>query len=193
MDTKRTGKHRNDNLQSSRLAFWMISLMHDNPLIPAIKKPHTTLEAAGLKPGQKVLEVGCGPGFYTIPAARIVGAEGMIYAVDVNPLAVKRIETKMRKYGMENIKPILGNAADCGIADGSIDLAFVFGLRYIAGGLSGLVSGIRDVLKTGGILLFERTTGSEYKLIQEVTGAGLTMLEKKGRILVFVKKENNPE
>ena len=37
---------------------------------------------------QKVLEVGCGPGFFTIPTAKIVGEEGVVYAADVHPLHV---------------------------------------------------------------------------------------------------------
>jgi len=75
----------------SNFAFWIISVMHDNPLLPIFRNPYRLLEVAGLKSGQKVLEVGCGPGFFTLPAAKIVGEEGYIYAVDVHPLAIKKV------------------------------------------------------------------------------------------------------
>ncbi|MCK4785694.1 MAG: hypothetical protein KAV87_18205, partial [Desulfobacteraceae bacterium] len=52
------------DLLSSRIAFMIISLMHDNPLLPILKNPYKILRAAGLKLGQKVVEVGCGPGFF---------------------------------------------------------------------------------------------------------------------------------
>jgi ubiquinone/menaquinone biosynthesis C-methylase UbiE len=52
--------------------------MHDNPLLPLVRNPYKLLKAAGLEEGQKVIEVGCGPGFFTIPAARIVGDEGHV-------------------------------------------------------------------------------------------------------------------
>jgi len=187
MNTKIVQRRHSDDLHASGVAFWMISLMHDNPLLPHLKNPYRSLETAGLKPGQKVIEVGCGPGFFTISAAKMVGDNGIIYAVDVNQRAIKRVEEKMRKYGIDNIKPILGNAADSGLQDSSIDLAFIFGLRYIAGGLSNLISEMYRVIKSGGILSFEKTTGSDDKLVEEVERAGFVKTDRKGRIFVFTK------
>lgn len=45
----------------SNFSFRIISFMHDNPLLPIFRNPYKLLKAARLKPGQKVLEVGCGP------------------------------------------------------------------------------------------------------------------------------------
>jgi ubiquinone/menaquinone biosynthesis C-methylase UbiE len=188
MSIKIAERHHFDDLHGSGVAFWMINLMHDNPLLPLLKNPYRLLESAGIKAGQKVLEVGCGPGFFTIPAAKMVGDKGLIYAIDVNQRAIKRIEEKKRKYGIENIRPILGNAANSGLQDSTIDLAFVFGLRYIAGGLDNLVSEMYRTLKVGGILSFEKTTGSSEKLVNEVERAGFVKTEKKGRIFVFAKR-----
>ncbi len=190
MNTKIVERHHFDDLHASGPAFWMISLMHDNPLLPLLKNPYRSLETAGLKLGQKVVEVGCGPGFFTIPAAKIVGTSGIVYAVDVNPRAVKRVEAKIRKCGIDNIKPILGNAANSGLPDSSIDLSFIFGLRYIAGGLSNLISEMYRILKSGGILSFEKITGSDDKLIEEVERAGFIKTTKKGRVFVFAKRGN---
>ena len=187
MNNKIVERRHSEDLHASGLAFWMISIMHDNPLLPHLKNPYRSLETAGLKPGQKVMQVGCGPGFFTIPAAKMVGDNGLIYAIDVNHRAIKRVEEKMRKYSIDNIKPILGNAAYCGMQDSSIDLAFIFGLRYIAGGLSNLISEMYRVLKPGGTLSFEKTTGSDEKLVEEVEGAGFIKTDRKGRIFVFTK------
>jgi len=85
-------------------AFKVMSLIHDNPLQWVFRNPYRLLKAAGLKPGQKVLEVGCGPGFFTIPAAKIVGEKGVIYALDNHPLAIKRVQEKLKKEGIENVK-----------------------------------------------------------------------------------------
>jgi len=190
MGTTFKGKNHFDNLHTSRLSFWMISLMHDNPLLPHLKNPYRLLEAAGLSRGQKVMEVGCGPGFFTIPAAKIVGNAGIVYATDVNPLAIERVEQKIRSQGIQNVKPMLINAASSGLQDSSIDLSFVFGLRYISGGLSHVLSEMHRILKPGGLLSFEKTIGSAAGLIEDVEKAGFVSSERKGRIFIFVKKHN---
>ena len=172
----------------SNFAFGIISLMHDNPLVPIFRNPYRLLEAAGLKSGQKVLEVGCGPGFFTIPAAKIVGEEGSIYAVDTHPLAIKKVKEKVEKEGIKNVNPILANASDTRLPDQSIDLAFIFGLRYIAGGLENLISEMYRILKPEGVLSFEKTRGSEKKLISEVERGRFIYSKKEARIFLFVKK-----
>jgi ubiquinone/menaquinone biosynthesis C-methylase UbiE len=171
----------------SKFAFRIISLMHDNPLLPYFKNPQRLLKAAGLKPGQKVLEVGCGPGFFTIPAARIVGKEGVIYAVDVHPLAIERVKEKIDREGIKNVEPILANASNTGLPDRSIDLAFIFGLQYIAGGLKNVIGEMYRILKIGGVLSFEKTRGSGKKLIAEVERGGFIYSGRQARIFLFAK------
>jgi len=162
--------------------------MHDNPILSLVKNPYKLLKAAGLKEGQEVLEVGCGPGFFTIPAAKIVGNEGLVYAVDIHPRAIERVKEKLDREGVKNIRPVLANASDTGLADASVDLAFLFGLRHIAGGLEEVISEIHRILKPGGVLSFEKTRGSEKGLIDEVERGGFTYTIKHRRIFVFTRK-----
>jgi ubiquinone/menaquinone biosynthesis C-methylase UbiE len=173
---------------TSNIAYWMIRLMHDNPVLPLVRNPNKLLKAAGLEEGHKVLEVGCGPGFFTIPAARIVGDEGHVYAVDIHPRAVERVKKKIEKEALSNITASCINASDTGLPGESVDLAFLFGLRYIAGGLENVIFELRRVLKPGGILSFEKTKGSESELIQEVERGGFSYSVRQGRILLFTKK-----
>jgi cobalt-precorrin-6B (C15)-methyltransferase len=50
-----------------------------------------------------VLDFGCGSGTYTIPAAKAVGATGRVYALDINPRALDRVERKAERAGLRNI------------------------------------------------------------------------------------------
>ena len=187
MRDKTTKRQRHTELHASRFAFWTITLMHDNPLLPIFRNPYKLLRAAGLRQGQKVLEVGCGPGFFTIPAAKIVGEEGLIYAIDVNPFAIRRVKNKIAKERLRNVKPSLTNASNTGLPESSIDLAFLFGLRYVAGGLGNVLSEMYRILKPGGLLSFEKPRGSGEELIQEVERAGFSFVDRRGRIFLFTK------
>lgn len=189
MRNKTTEKQPHTDLHAFRFAFWIITLMHDNPLLSIFRNPYKLLRAAGLKQGQKVLEVGCGPGFFTIPAAKIVGEEGLIYAIDINAFAIRRVKNKIAKEGLKNVKPSLTNASNTGLPENSIDLTFLFGLRYVAGGLGDVVSEMYRILKPGALLSFEKTRGSGEELIQEVERAGFCHVDRKGRIFLFTKEE----
>ena len=85
------------------------------------------------------------------------------------------------------VKPILTNASDTGLPDRSVDLAFLFGLRYIAGGLENVIAEIYRILKLGGVLSFEKTRGSAKKLIAEVERGGFIYSGRQARIFLFTK------
>ena len=112
----RTENYKNfDGKRMALLCFKVIALIHDNSLLPLDKNPYKLLKAAGFQSGQKVFEVGCGPGFYTIPAAQIAGKEGFVYAVDINPYAVERVKRKVERAEIQNVRSIHTNASNTGL------------------------------------------------------------------------------
>ncbi len=84
--------------RQGRMSFKMMSFVHET-LYGLFRDPYKALQAAGLETGQRVLEVGCGPGFFTIPAAGIVRPSGSVVALDVNPLAVEHVQKKIDERG----------------------------------------------------------------------------------------------
>lgn len=105
----------------------------------------------------------------------------------MHPLAIERVKEKIKKEGIKNVTPILANASDTGLPDRSIDLVFIFGLRYIAGGLEKVILEIHRILKPGGVLSFEKTRGSAKKLIAEVERGGFIYSGRQARIFLFTK------
>ncbi|RZN33015.1 MAG: methyltransferase domain-containing protein [Methanosarcinales archaeon] len=71
--------------------------------------------------------------------------------------------------------------------DQSIDLAFVFGLLHIAGGIEDVISEIYRVLKPDGAFSFEKTRGPEKRLIEVAEAGGFIYSERRGRIFLFIK------
>jgi ubiquinone/menaquinone biosynthesis C-methylase UbiE len=64
------------------------------------------LRKVGLRPGQTVLDFGCRVGHYTIPAARVVGENGLVYAIDTEEYALKELHQKAKAHNLTNIRII---------------------------------------------------------------------------------------
>jgi demethylmenaquinone methyltransferase/2-methoxy-6-polyprenyl-1,4-benzoquinol methylase len=67
-------------IMESRLRQWLLN-------------PVKTLRGAGIQPGQTVLEVGCGTGFFTMPAAQLIGDQGCLVAMDVLSKYTERVSS----------------------------------------------------------------------------------------------------
>jgi ubiquinone/menaquinone biosynthesis C-methylase UbiE len=89
--------------------------------------PQKILEGVEGLSGQMVLEVGCGTGFFTIPAARLIGDQGRLMALDVLPEAVELVSQKVQAADLENVWVVKGDALDTGLDPESFDIALLFG------------------------------------------------------------------
>jgi demethylmenaquinone methyltransferase/2-methoxy-6-polyprenyl-1,4-benzoquinol methylase len=59
--------------------------------------PEKLLQYSGIKSGQTVLEIGCGSGFFTIPASKMLGEEGKLYSIDINSADVNETQKKVNE------------------------------------------------------------------------------------------------
>jgi ubiquinone/menaquinone biosynthesis C-methylase UbiE len=112
----------------ARFLFRLMARVMDSPLRYRLSDPVRILEGAGIQPGQEVLEIGCGTGFFTIPAAELVGDKGHVYAMDPHPLAIDEVARKIQDAGLTNVRLIKADATEAGLASGCIDLALLFGV-----------------------------------------------------------------
>ena len=159
--------------RTNKLHFKMMSFVHET-LYGLFRDPDKALKAAELEPGQKVLEVGCGPGFFTVPAARIVGEEGSVLAFDINPVAVEHVRRKIEEAGVTNARVIVADATKTDLPAGSFDLAFVFGLARPIGDMAAIWAELHRLLKPQGILSIEGRLRPPERLFRFVRRQGRT-------------------
>ena len=118
-----------------------------------LMNPMKTLQGAGIEPGQTVLEVGCGTGFFTIPAAELIGDQGCLVAMDALSDYTKRVSKKIQVAGLENISVIKRDALDTGLDAASIDKVLLFGvIPFPFLPLNRLLPEMHRILKTEGSL-----------------------------------------
>ncbi len=169
------------------ISFFFIKFMHDNALLKALIDPVQLLRELGLHEGHHVMEVGCGPGFFTLGAARVVGEHGRVYAYDVNPHATDYVKSKLVKQSIRNVQVETRNAAETGLPGSCIDFVFVTGVPHVAGGKQTLLEEIVRVLNPGGILAYKPSRGNPASLIDAAIKLGLERREDRKRFLIFRK------
>ncbi|HYF04802.1 MAG TPA: methyltransferase domain-containing protein [Patescibacteria group bacterium] len=72
-------------------------------------KPENIIAQVALRSGDRVADFGCGSGFYTIPAAKAVGASGLVYAFDLLDEKLSATLSAARGFGLHNVKPVRAN------------------------------------------------------------------------------------
>lgn len=128
----------------------------ENPERTRLLPPEDLLRRAGLGSGMRVADVGCGPGFFTLPAARIVGPQGRVYALDISPEMLGAVKDKVQAAGLPQVEIVHSGEGEIPLPDGAVDfalLAFVLHEAVDAPQLAGEVS--RVLADRGRILLLE--------------------------------------
>jgi len=170
-----------------KISFAIIRFMHDNRLLRRLVDSAALFRSLGLKDGDTVFEVGCGPGFYTMGAAKVTGSKGTVYAYDVNPYAIRYVCRKVKNAELDNVKVENKTATDTGFPDASIDFAFVIGVPHIVGGAHCLLDEIARVVKPGGLLAYRPSRGNKDQLIHDTKHRRFHLECKKNRFLIFQK------
>ena len=125
------------------------------------QEPIAAARAAGIAEGQKVADIGAGLGYFTIPAAIIVGRTGLVYSVEPDPARSRRIRNRVVTERLENVRVLTTGAERLGdIPSGSVDLAFsAFSMHHFNDRQAGLAE-IRRILREGGsFYVWDRVPG----------------------------------
>lgn len=97
----------------------------EDPSRDAWQEPEKVIEKLALKPGDVVVDLGAGSGYFTVRMARAVGPGGKVIAVDVDSEMISYIESRKKDEGLENIETILAEPHDPKLAPSSVDLIFI--------------------------------------------------------------------
>ena len=154
-----------------------------------LSPPGRVLDEAGVKPGLHVLDYGCGPGSYTVAAAELVGQSGKVYAADINPLALRRVQQVASRKGLRNIETIQTGCAT-GLESSAIDIAILYDTFHDLEDSQGVLTELHRVLKPGCLLSFSDHHMEEGEILGGVAGGGRFRLSRRGRKTYSFSKVN---
>jgi ubiquinone/menaquinone biosynthesis C-methylase UbiE len=124
----------------------------DNPLMRAMAGG--IVRRLGIRPGMRVVDVGCGPGRLTLPVARAVGDEGEVLAVDMQRRMLDIVERRAAAVGLRNVRASESAAGGGALPAGRYDLAL---LCFVLGEIPSdrrrtAIHEIAEALRPGGML-----------------------------------------
>jgi ubiquinone/menaquinone biosynthesis C-methylase UbiE len=89
--------------------------------------PESILAQIGVKPGITFVDIGCGGGFFALPAGRMVGAKGKVYGLDASAAAIASIKEQAAREGLKNLELTVGRAEEVVVCQHCADIVF-FGI-----------------------------------------------------------------
>lgn len=158
----------------------------------AALQPEKLLRELGLHEGMTIADIGCGPGFFTIPAAQIVGPTGVTLAADIQGEMLSAVRSRALEHGLTNVRIVKTNDREIPIPPGTCDFALLaFTLHEIEHRASFLHRAAR-ALKPGGRLIaleWDKVEGpvgppledriAPDELIADAQAAGLRMVDER--------------
>jgi len=149
-----------------------------------------TLERFRLKPGDTVLELGPGPGYFAVEAGRMVGPEGRVLCLDIQPPMVAALRQRLEEQHVANAHPMVGDAVNLPLPDSSLDAAFLVAVLGEIPDRPRAVAELRRVLKPGSVLSFMETLTDPDYIFQDslrdlCRASGFEILDQGGQLLGY--------
>ena len=147
------------------------------------RKRRERLKKAGVRERQVIVDLGCGIGRFTTLAAKIVGPEGKVYALDIHPLHTAIVAARIG--GHKNVSVMHADSCVTRLPDKAIDLVFINDAFHEFDKVGCLKEAAR-ILKADGVLAIYEDEMKEAKLLGIVEGAKLfTLFEQEKRLYKF--------
>ena len=142
------------------------------------------MDILGITPGKNVADVGAGSGWFTVRASRRVGSSGTVFAVDINPDAIRYIDHRVKSESLSNVKTILSKADDPLLPPNGVDAVLLLKTYHEVADPVVLLQRLRAALRPGAKLgIIDRNgNGTDHGVsrkivVQEAEQAGYRLLQ----------------
>ncbi len=112
--------------------------------------PEKTLTSLGLHEGDIMADIGCGIGYFSIPASKIVGNNGKIFALDILPEMLYQVEIKAKENNCSNIKTVLTEENDLKLEEETITYAFLSVILHETEQLDKFLENVKKIISPKG-------------------------------------------
>jgi ubiquinone/menaquinone biosynthesis C-methylase UbiE len=138
---------------------WNEFLIFNNPNRVLWEKTDEMLSFIGLKPGERVADIGCGGGYFSWQFSKLVGPQGKVFATEINKDALTYLTRFVKEYHIENIQTLVTRMNEAGLPSNSVDTIFMCSMYHavyitdIEFVKDQFILSIKKALKDGGRLI----------------------------------------
>jgi ubiquinone/menaquinone biosynthesis C-methylase UbiE len=148
------------------------------------------LEALDPAAGERILEIGPGTGYYTIPVARRLGPGGALEILDVRESYLEHSMERARRHGLSNIVARCGDGRSLPYQDATLDGAYLVSVLGEIADPAAALGELRRVLKPSGRLVIgEIFIDPDFPrfgwLVRRARDAGLRLESRSGGVLAY--------
>ena len=115
----------------------------------SVKKIAQTFD---IKEGSTVIDYGCGPGRYTKIISEYLGQNGKLYSLDIQKLAMKYVNEKIKKYNLNNVETVLANGYSSNLEENCADFIYAMDMFHMIENPNDFLKELHRLLKNDGIL-----------------------------------------
>jgi len=124
----------------------------DNPVRQWMQPPAKVVGWMDIEEGMQVLELGPGSGVFTVEAARLADEAGRVFAVDIQPRVISKLNGRLRREGISNVVAAVASAYELPLPSKSVDRVFMIAVLAEIPDTRRALLEIRRVLKDDGLL-----------------------------------------
>jgi len=132
----------------------------DRPERDQEERPDLVMTALGLKGGETVADLGCGTGYFSWRLAKMVGRQGVVYGVEIQPEMLDHLAVKMKERGLTNVIGVLGTTTDPKLPK-PVDLVLMVDVYHEFDHPWEMMDAICRQLKPGGRVAFVEYRGED--------------------------------
>lgn len=135
------------------------TILFNNPRREEWEKTSKIMSFLPLKSGDRIADIGSGPGYYTFKFSQIVGEKGRVFAIDTVEKHLNYLKQVSQKYDIHNVETVLTQGDSIGVGENQADAAFLCSLYHNIYAMSKeddrnrFVESIKKALKKNGTLI----------------------------------------
>ena len=168
-----------------------IACFIDNPVRRRMQPPGKVVDWVGIKDGMCVLEIGPGPGTFTIEASKRVGENGKVFAIDIQPSAISKLNSRLQRAKIENVTARVASASELPFSNNTFYRVFMIAVLAEIPDRKKALLEIKRVLRDDGLLAIgEILLDPDYPRRRTVTDwcrdAGFELVHGYGGLLHYL-------